>query len=290
MNATVFALRNSAKRLFGLVLTHRVRRLLPRRSRQIDRDIYIYPTWQCNLKCKYCQNLSATGQFNPPDANVLTATRWADALNRIGRDICISGGDPFLYPQLAELVNNIDRRLKVTLYTNLSAPGVRNVVEQFKRPVHFYASYHPCSGPPERMIQTAKELAALGKFDGRVHAVGAKKTLNFLWKNAQEKFRRAGLQLDIIVDWNDVDFPGSRKIKKETIYCSKRAINIGPDGKRYNCVTKAIRAQDPICDVGDARVTEFISDYLCHDYGFCCACDMAEPGYIPRKIESRVVV
>ena len=286
MHELSFKLRNAAQRLLGLRLAHRLRAaLLPKRNAENgssdDGWIHIFPTWRCNLTCSYCQNLNATGVFNPAEKPGPTPELWADSLNRIGRNISISGGDPFAYPHLAELVNGIDPRLAIVLCTNLSTPNVVSVVESFTRPVTFDVTYHPSSGRAERLIKTVKALRAMGRFDGTIHAIAYGKSLPFLRKS-QEQFLREDLQLKINVAFEDLDIEGSRKLKRETVYCSKSNINIGPDGKRYHCVTKAIRMQDPKCSIADEQVTSQFPKYLCEDYGHCTACDLQEPG---MKIE-----
>ena len=292
MHPLSFKLRNLAQRTLGLRLAHRVRATLRPDTTtengacgcEHDRWIYIYPTWRCNLTCSYCQNLHATGIHNPVENRALTPQQWVDHVNRIGRKVAISGGDPLAYPHLAEVVNGIDRKLEVVICTNLSTSNVVSVVQSFERPVTFDVTYHPSSGRAERLIKTVTTLQALGKFEGTFHAIASgKNTLKFLWK-AQQEFLDAGLQLKLNAAFADISDEGSRKQKRETVYCSKSNINIGPDGKRYQCVTKAIRMQDAICDIGDAALTAKVSKLLCHDYGHCVTGDLQEVGMTIERL------
>jgi MoaA/NifB/PqqE/SkfB family radical SAM enzyme len=288
MRELSFKLRNAAQRVLGLRLAHRLREaLMPHRSDETgaggDGWISIYPTWRCNLTCTYCQNLNGTGVFNPAERPGPTPELWAESLNRIGRHISISGGDPFAYPHLTELVNGIDPKLAVVLCTNLSTPNVVAVVESFTRPVTFDVTYHPSSGRAERLIKTVVALRAMGKFDGSIHAIAYGKSLPFL-RRTQEQFSKEGLQLKINVAFEDLAIEGSRKLKRETVICSKSSINIGPDGQRYHCVTKAIRMQDPKCSITDEQVTSEFRKYRCEDYGHCTACDLQEPGMTIERV------
>ena len=287
MHPLSFKLRNLAQRALGLRLAHRVRATLrPDTTTEngacgchSNQWLYIYPTWRCNLTCSYCQNLNATGIHNPVERQGLTPQQWVDHVNRIGRKVCISGGDPLAYPHLAEVVNGIDRKLEVVICTNLATANVVSVVSSFERPVTFDVTYHPSSGRAERLIKTITTLKAMGKFDGgTLHAIASgKNTLKFLWK-AQQQFLDAGLQLKVNLAFADLGLEGSNKKKRETVYCSKSNVNIGPDGKRYQCVTKAIRMEDPKCDIGDAEVTADFPKYLCHDFGHCVTGDLQEVG------------
>lgn len=292
MHPLAFKLRNFAQRALGLRLAHRLRALLrPNMATENgtcgcdgDKWIYVYPTWRCNLFCSYCQNLHATGIHNPVEHQGLTPQQWIAHLNRIGRNVSISGGDPLAYPHLAEVVNGIDKRLEIVICTNLSTPNVLSVVQSFERPVTFDVTYHPSSGRAERLIQTVTALGAVGKFHGTIHAIASgKNTLKFLW-TAQQKFLDAGLQLKLNIAFADIGHEGSTKLKRETVFCSKSNINIGPDGKRYQCVTKAIRMQDPKCHIADAEVTSSFPKTICHDYGHCVAGDLQEPGMTIERL------
>jgi hypothetical protein len=90
--------------------------------------------------------------------------------------------------------------------------------------------------------------------------------------------RHPRLQLKLNLAFADLGLEGSSKQKRETAYCSKSNVNIGPDGKRYRCVTKAIRMEDPKCDIGDAEVTANFPKVLCHDFGHCVTGDLQEVG------------
>jgi organic radical activating enzyme len=278
--------RLAVQRLFGLVWSYKLWHLLRRTFfplRYVEDSIFIYPTWQCNLKCHYCQNLYGTGDFNPPDVVSLTPETWAESVNNIGRNVVISGGEPFVYPRLVELVNSIDQALRVTICTNLSAPHTIERIRRFSRPVHLMVSYHPCSGAPTKMLQTIRQLSAEGRFEGTVHAVGTKAAKGFL-RRTQRSFLADGVPLAISANEQELDFKGSRADRTVRVFCYKKAINIGPDGRRYNCITKAIRREDPICDMTDPRVTAKFRHHVCNDFGFCCPSDMAEPGFAPREI------
>jgi organic radical activating enzyme len=235
MHPLSFKLRNVVQRTLGLNLAHRVRTIVrPRTTTENgscgcdDGWIYVYPTGRCNLTCSYCQNLHATGEFNPAEGKWLSPQAWIAQLNRIGRNVGISGGDPLAYPHLVEVVNGIDAKLAIVICTNFSTPNVLSVIQSFERPVVFDVTYHPSSGRAEHLIKTVNTLRAAGKFDGTIHAIAASKnSLKFLWK-AQKEFASAGLQLKINIAFEDIDHEGSRKAKRETVYCSKNNINIGP--------------------------------------------------------------
>lgn len=288
MKASLFMLRNALQRLVGPVRLHRIRkRVFARRNTEngscsySDEWIYIYPTWACTLKCAYCQNLHATGIHNPSERRSMTPQAWADSVNDIGRNVVISGGDPFVYPHLSEVVNRIHSSLKVVICSDLSALGTVDVMRQITRPVALDASYHPCSGKAERFARTIELIRELGHVDITMHAVAASKSMKFL-RRTQKQFSGRNLQLKLTPAYGELAYEGSRKAAREAVYCSKSNINVGPDGLRYPCLTKAIRMQDPLCSITDPTVTAPFLRHLCHDFGHCVPGDLEEVG---MKIE-----
>jgi hypothetical protein len=193
--------------------------------------------------------------------------------------VVISGGDPLIYPHIADVVNGIDAKLKVVMCSDLSAETTLDTLASFRRPALFDVSYHPCSGKAERFIETVAAIRAM-QFDVTIHAVGDGSRA-FL-RRTQNKFLERDLQLKIVAAYADLRLEGSRQVKRETVYCTKRNINVGPDGVRYPCLTKAIRRHDPICSITDARVASDYPRHLCHDYGYCVPGDLEEVG---MKIE-----
>ena len=80
--------------------------------------LWLYSNFHCNLACGYCCSASSPAA----DARLLpvdVALRAADEFVALGgRELLVTGGEPFLHPQLEGLVSGLAERLPVTLLTN----------------------------------------------------------------------------------------------------------------------------------------------------------------------------
>ncbi len=80
--------------------------------------LWIYSNFQCNLACDYCcaqSSPKANARIMPADL-ADEAVREFAALG--GRDVFVTGGEPFLHPQIAELVSRVSATLPTTILTN----------------------------------------------------------------------------------------------------------------------------------------------------------------------------
>jgi MoaA/NifB/PqqE/SkfB family radical SAM enzyme len=85
------------------------------------RSIAFRLTSACNLRCKMCRYV-ANGEVlaNPRDSLSVEAwLRVVDDLAPFGPSICITGGEPMLYPQVGEVIRHIEKRsMRCTVVTN----------------------------------------------------------------------------------------------------------------------------------------------------------------------------
>ncbi len=98
--------------------------------------LWLYTNFSCNLACDYCcaeSSAHATARLLPVDA----ARRAAEELAGLGgRELLLTGGEPFLHPRLGELVEACGRYLPVTVLTNamvLARGSRRRTLEAFDR-------------------------------------------------------------------------------------------------------------------------------------------------------------
>jgi MoaA/NifB/PqqE/SkfB family radical SAM enzyme len=77
---------------------------------------HIVPIRRCNLSCKYCNEYDAVSAPVPTE----TVFRWVDKLGALGTDfVTVSGGEPFLHPDLDGIVARIRKNgMVATLITN----------------------------------------------------------------------------------------------------------------------------------------------------------------------------
>lgn len=236
-----------------------------------DNRIRIFLTLDCNLACPYCVNreFAPVAQYTP-----LPAVAWAKAINRIGRNVIFTGGEPFIYPELIKLVNAISPNIGVRIYSNLTKDPTE-FVERVTRSVDFLGSYHPVSGSPDKVLTNIGILAR--RFSGRVHSISW--TGHSLAK-ARRVLKAAKWSFVVEGDQRVEHAAISNRARRRSVRCISRNVLVAPNGVRYPCVSALLRntlAQENV-------ITEPLKgadvDVRCPDYGHCAACD----GLTQRKI------
>lgn len=86
-----------------------------RTPRHVDIDI----TNRCNLRCAYCYHFSSEGDVEAD----LPAEEWLRFFDELGRcavmDVTLAGGEPFMRPDLLELIDGIIRnRMRFSILSN----------------------------------------------------------------------------------------------------------------------------------------------------------------------------
>ena len=86
-------------------------------GRVADR-LWLYSNYHCNLHCSYCLTESAPGvsrRILAPDQMV----EAADQARALGfRSLGVTGGEPFLIPEMPEILAELARRLPVVVLSN----------------------------------------------------------------------------------------------------------------------------------------------------------------------------
>ncbi len=252
-----------------------IRNFYLKHLKRFDGKVRVYFTLECNLKCSYCVN-DCHGpidkEFHKSD---IDGEQWIEALNKIGRDVIITGGEPTLYKDLVKVINGIDSKLKIKMYTNLI--WSRKTIDQFKndlnRDVELYISYHCQSKAPEKFIETVLELKKSKNFNGVVHTVNTPEYADFIEK-ADKIFGENDIPLIIDDDQAEVYDEASAQKFRKNVRCSKKLIILGPNGDRYQCVSKLVRKDDPLENVFKEPLKAPLVVSECDDYGYCAPCDM----------------
>ena len=98
--------------------------------------LWLYSNFHCNLACTYCCAASSP-RAEPRLMSVETAASAAEQFARQGgRELLITGGEPFLHPDLGALVTRTAEHVPVTLLTNAMVYGRgrrREALESFDR-------------------------------------------------------------------------------------------------------------------------------------------------------------
>ena len=235
-----------------------------------DGWLRIYPTLQCNLHCAYCVHSHNLPESMAGKYSLVPWQKWAEFINKTGKNVILTGGEPFLYPDLVKLVNAISSAIKVKIYSNFSA-DLQDYISNCKRPVVFFGTYHPVSGPVDKFIETINAIRAAGKFAGSIHMVGWDKQFDFVNK-AKQEFARHNWYVYIDDDQYLQDESSCMKFRKK-VSCTRRIYLIAPDGRRFLCVSKMLRQKDTLGNVLEAGLGADQATITCQDYGYCNPCD-----------------
>ena len=80
--------------------------------------LWLYSNFHCNLACTYCcaESAPAAPARLLPVATAVAAAQEFSALG--GRELFVTGGEPFLHPEVGDLLRNLAAILPVTVLTN----------------------------------------------------------------------------------------------------------------------------------------------------------------------------
>jgi MoaA/NifB/PqqE/SkfB family radical SAM enzyme len=94
-------------------------------SGRVSERLWLYSNYHCNLRCRYCLTESAPGVPRRllASADMLESARQAHALGF--RALGVTGGEPFLLPDMPELLAKLARILPVLVLSNGTLFGGR---------------------------------------------------------------------------------------------------------------------------------------------------------------------
>ncbi|MFH1913489.1 MAG: radical SAM protein [Pseudomonadota bacterium] len=233
-----------------------------------DGHLRIYPTLACNLRCRYCVN-EAMG-CRPHRYAMAGPQAWAKAINREGRHVVFTGGEPFLYPDLAEVINALRPDLKVRIYTNFCL-NLADQLEWIARPVHFFISWHPQQrADRETFLHNLVQMRSRGLFTADIHAIDAVETAPVL---AGDIAYFADHGFAIAMDSDQRGFAGAGQGLCRPAACAKTLYLIAPDGTRYQCVSRLVRNDRPMENILAGPLGSAVAVSECPDFGNCAPCD-----------------
>lgn len=238
--------------------------------KRFDEKLRIYLTLACNLKCGYCVN-NFHGKLYP--FKHLSGKEWIKIINREGKDIVLTGGEPTLHKDFIQIVNGIDPKIDVRGYTNLvwTDKFLEEYIKKVKRKVDFYVSYHISSGDVQRFIEILKKLKKSGKFNGTVHTVCSDKNRI---KELKKIFSKNGISIGVDDDQYGMFHESCSKKFRKKVICSKKLYLIAPNGVRFRCLSYLVRNKQPLEDLTKTKLLNPTFCDKCDDYGYCAPCDM----------------
>lgn len=244
--------------------------LYSRKKRNPDRTIRVYLSLDCNGGCSYC-SAGVPGASREVRNRTIPPGIWAEGINRRGRECILAGGEPFLYPQLGELVNML--KVRSQIYTNLKC-DVNGFLSVVNRPMAILASCHVMNTTErEAWLRNARGLIDAGHHL-RFHIVRSEG-----WRERVDFIRDNGIEARITAC--DDQRSGIKSSGKDTsdlmpsVECRHRLYLFGPDGYRYHCVTSMVEGSEKgrLEHISDSDLDDWSTITDCNNFGFCVGCD-----------------
>lgn len=270
------------------------------------KSVVWWTSMACNFKCKYCWEVQAQerGEFKP--IPLKPASEWLVVWNRLKPALLdITGGEPFLMPDLVELIVGLDPSIRVGLTSNLSHPLLEFVrLISPERVVSIAASFHPTENGtrqhpmnPEIFVGRCLFLQSRG-FRVTVNCVAWPEQL-YLIPAWAEMFRSHGLRFHVDpyspiayypYEYTDAErrylepwvLPnrqtGLRVIqptKPVVVDCSGGLdhLSVQPDGSAWRCILERQLGINPLGNVFDPGFSLLDQPIPCRESWRCPACD-----------------
>lgn len=245
-----------------------MKNLYERNKNKADRTVRCYLTLNCNSNCNYC---SARIPYisNERKKVYISAEVWAEGLNRRKRDTILCGGEPFLYPEFPKLISLIEKGYKREIYTNLGV-DVQPFLNSAKEKYRFLISLHTSVKDYETWYGQVELLHKEGH-SIRFHVVkqgNYQERIDFLKSKGDFKITRCDDQ---------TAYTKSQQFTYPLVNCSSRIYLFGPDGYRYNCVTKLGLSEDRFEHISEEDSTDWLA-VKCTHFGNCAGCDNLQEG------------
>lgn len=124
--------------------------------------LYLMPTFDCTLDCFYCSTKMVSGEFPQfKQADFDTLIYEVNNFFLPVREVVISGGEPFLYPRIDELINFLTAKYFVTVQSNMSVlRNAEKIIPSSK--LLFSVSFHPSELKKEVFEKNVNKLKGLG--------------------------------------------------------------------------------------------------------------------------------
>ncbi len=253
------------------------RTVLFEKTRKVpDQFLRCILTLKCYAGCTYCSALISEVSDTAANLN-LAPEIWAEGINKRKLPIVITGGEPFLYRRLPELVTMLDPKIHVRINTNLQH-SVEHYISKVRRPVSFIASLHTSTN----FDQWYARLRQLLEYNPvQLNVVGVADWISI----SKFLLRQPGLDI-FTISKDQRDLPKSLGAESNQKYpevtCSSKAYQYGPDGYRYACIklmglnTKYGRFEH----ISEPMTDQWVTVTECPHFGYCAACSNLVEGVV----------
>ncbi len=252
----------------------------------------VFLIYKCTTDCPYCiQNYSfKNDRTDSPLKGSLPPESWLllNDLPNKPEGIVVTGGEPFLYKKIADVLAGLSGFKRVQVVTNLNIDPSK-VVERLSNitthKVVFECSFHEASIDFHTFLARAKMI----KDAGMLHSVRVVDVDHARTKKYIKDFALNGVKVQALdqvgMNGDDVlvlsNHEASNLVRKPPVLCKTKLTLFAPNGDVYNCHTKLYWA-DKAASFGNITTGFKIPEgYLsCSDYGFCQPCQI---GYMDVK-------
>lgn len=187
--------------------------------------VNLWLTFRCNYNCSYCLVKEYINKYGKE----ILLEGWTKALLRLPKStIAITGGEPFLYKGAAQLINNISKKHRIALTTNLSFPKELMKIKN-KKDIFVCLSYQ-------------REMESLNDFAKKVKMIKKhfkKASINYVNINNEDTTKLRNFfekKLGVIFNDDPEFYPTSERTGKPVLCTAGSTfIGIAPDGKAYAC-------------------------------------------------------
>ena len=237
-------------------------------------DLSARPRIFITTKCSYaCETCSLGLNLRQGVLKESTPQEWIDTINDLNPSVMhITGGEPGIYQGLAEVVNSVNGSCKI--FTNLS------VIDEFlkiQKQATIKAAYYPGQAVWSDFRNKILQLRDIG--------LGVFVYLPEWLLSAQparvisDELRSLGIEFcldsncyeELSLEYSTLN---SEALKR--VVCKHPWTILGPDRKRYPCVSKMLRGIEGSEDI---RISG--TKLECFEYGKCTCCDIECARFYP---------
>ena len=257
---------------------------------------------KCNNRCPYCLAF----QVNDPMIQVpfRDYREWVEAWNRFEGELLldITGGEPFLFPNLIELINELKSTTRVAVTTNAKCDLTRFVQEVSpEKCVSITASLHPSTtmntehflGKIQLLKQRGfrvnvnyvaypEQLWMIPYFKEQVEACGIPFHVDPYGPGPKRPYKLSEQEEAFLRRYVGMD-RGDFFNKEPVLYrCSGGMdfFSVLPNGDIYTCVTKRYVEENRVGNLFDENFKPFDEPIACKAIS-CAGCDLDKATRIP---------
>jgi len=229
-------------------------------------------TYECNYKCSYCAFGGAPNAYKPHPTLYLEVPKWIKIWEEIYKrygscEIHFAGGEPFLYPDFMNLIENLSEIHTLEFSTNFFWKPEEFIKKIKPDRARIGLSFHPEFAEFNLFIQKALRLKEAG-FEVWINYVAYPPYMDKI-ENYKNISKENGIEMSILLfkgKYNNMDYPDSYNEKERAIL---RKFSTSTWSKKSTdfLLNETIKPNSKICRMGQM----YAKIYSNGDVFRCCA-------------------